>query len=242
MVAKFVCYVGHAAHAGGAPHRGVNALYAAHVALAGINALRETFADEEHIRVHPIITRGGDVVSAIPADVRLETFVRGVTAEAIAVAHKKIDRALQAGALALGARLELTTLPGYLPMHQDSHLLEVFRRNAEALVGPDGVGKIGHRAGGTDMGDLGHVMPVLHPFAAGATGTSHGADFAIEDYEAVAVTPAKAMAMTIIDLLGDGGAEARRVLDEFEARFTRQQYLEFVRSLAGTQVFDYLSS
>jgi amidohydrolase len=241
MVAKFVRYVGRASHAGGAPERGVNALYAAHVALAGINALRETFADDEHIRVHPIVTRGGDVVSAIPADVRMETFVRGATAETIAVAHKKIDRALQAGALALGARLELTTVPGYLPMQQDPHLVEVFRRNAEALVGADGVGRVGHRGGGTDMGDLGHVMPVLHPFAAGASGTSHGADFAITDYEAVAVTPAKAMAMTVVDLLGDGGRQARRVLDQFEPRFTKAAYLEFVRSLAGTQVFDYLS-
>ena len=241
MVAKFIRYVGRASHAGGVPERGVNALYAAHVALAGINALRETFADDEHIRVHPIVTRGGDVVSAIPADVRMETFVRGATAEAIDVAHKKIDRALQAGALALGARLELTTVPGYLPMQQDPHLVEVFRRNAEALVGADAVGRVGHRGGGTDMGDLGHVMPVLHPFAAGASGTSHGADFAITDYAAVAVTPAKAMAMTVVDLLGDGGRQARQVLDQFEPRFTKAAYLEFVRSLAGSQVFDYLS-
>jgi amidohydrolase len=241
MVAKFIRYVGRASHAGGAPERGVNALYAAHVALAGINALRETFADDEHIRVHPIVTRGGDVVSAIPADVRMETFVRGATAEAIEVAHKKIDRALQAGALALGARLELTTVPGYLPMQQDPQLVEVFQRNAEALVGADAVGRVGHRGGGTDMGDLGHVMPVLHPFAAGAAGTSHGADFAITDYEAVAVTPAKAMAMTVIDLLGDGGRQARQVLDQFEPRFTKTAYLEFVRSLAGTQVFDYMA-
>jgi metal-dependent amidase/aminoacylase/carboxypeptidase family protein len=180
-------------------------------------------------------------VSAIPADVRMETFVRGATAEAIDVAHKKIDRALQAGALALGARLELTTVPGYLPMQQDPHLVEVFRRNAEALVGADAVGRVGHRGGGTDMGDLGHVMPVLHPFAAGASGPSHGADFAITDYAAVAVTPAKAMAMTVVDLLGDGGRQARQVLDQFEPRFTKAAYLEFVRSLAGSQVFDYLS-
>src|SRR5256885_1613053 len=65
MLAKFIRYVGRAAHAGGAPERGVNALYAAHVALAGINALRETFTDDDHVRVHPIVTRGGDVVSAI---------------------------------------------------------------------------------------------------------------------------------------------------------------------------------
>ena len=241
MVAKFARYVGRAAHAGGSPQRGINALYAAHVALAAINSLRETFVDEDHVRVHPIITRGGDVVSAIPADVRLETFVRGASTAAIDNAHRKIDGALQAGALALGARLELTTVPGYLPMQQSAGMLELFRRNAEALVGAEHVGLVGHRAGGTDMGDLGHVMPVLHPFAGGASGTSHGADFRIDDYAAVSVTPAKAMAMTLIDLLADGAGAAQRIISEFRPQFSRQHYLEFVRGLATTTVYDYSS-
>src|SRR5215471_4630164 len=154
MVAKFVRFLGLTSHAGGAPDKGINALSAARIALNGIDAIRETFRDQDHIRVHPIITRGGDVVSAIPADVRMETFVRGATTESIEVAHAKVDRALQAGALALGARLELTTVPGYLPMQQDPRLMEIFRPNAEALVGAEHVGSVGHRAGGTDMGDL----------------------------------------------------------------------------------------
>jgi amidohydrolase len=241
MVAKFIRYVGRAAHAGGAPHKGVNAMYAAHVALAGINALRETFEDRDHIRVHPIITRGGDVVSAIPADVRMETFVRGASTESIEVAHARVDRALQAGALALGARLELTTVPGYLPMQQDARLMNIFRQNAEALVGAEHVGAVGHRSGGTDMGDLGHVMPVLHPFAAGVSGTSHGADFAVDDYDAAAVIPAKAMALTVVDLLSNGATRAREVQQEFHPRFTRASYVAFMRGLSGTMVYDYLS-
>jgi amidohydrolase len=239
MVAKFARYVGRASHAGGSPHLGINALYAAHVAVTGINALRETFRDEDHIRVHPILTRAGDVVSAIPADVRLETFVRGASTPSIQEAHRKVDCALQAGALALGARLELTTVAGYLPMEQSPVMLELFRRNAEDLVGADGVGRAGHRAGGTDMGDLGHMIPVLHPFAGGASGMTHGADFRIDDYAAAAVTPAKAMAMTVIDLLVDGAAGARRVMSDFRPRFTRQHYLEFMRGLATTETFDY---
>src|SRR5205823_6449677 len=176
---------------------------------------------------------------AIPADVRMETFVRGATTESIEVAHARVDRALQAGALALGARLELTTVPGYLPMQQDARLMETFRRNAEALVGAEHVGAVGHRSGGTDMGDLGHVMPVLHPFAAGVSGTSHGADFAVDDYEAAAVIPAKAMALTVVDLLSNGGTRAREVQQQFQPRFTRTGYVEFMRGLAGTAVYDY---
>jgi amidohydrolase len=66
-VVKTVRYLGRAAHAGGTPHRGINALYAAQIGLMAINAVRETFRDEDTIRVHPIITHGGSQVNVIPA-------------------------------------------------------------------------------------------------------------------------------------------------------------------------------
>src|SRR5437867_7675838 len=101
--AKTVRFVGRAAHAGGAPHMGVNALYAAQIALAGINAVRETFRDDDTIRVHPILTHGGSQVNVIPGEARLEPYVRGRPLEGIRDANAKVDRALRAGALALGA-------------------------------------------------------------------------------------------------------------------------------------------
>src|SRR5918995_7121725 len=136
-IVKTVRYVGKAAHAGGAPHMGVNALYAAQIALTGINAIRETFRDEDTIRVHPIITHGGSQVNVIPADVRMETFVRGKTLEAIADADRKVDRALRAGALALGATVEIETLPGYAPMTCDPQMASYFRANAVKMVGEE---------------------------------------------------------------------------------------------------------
>jgi amidohydrolase len=237
MVAKFVRYIGFSTHAS-SPYDAVNALYAAQVALAGINALRETFRDEDHIRVHPIITRGGDLVSAIPADVRMETFVRSASSTALAATSHKVDRALKAGALALGARVELTTVPGYLPLRQDDRLMQTFRRNAETVVGPHNVKVTAHRSGGTDMGDLGHVMPVLHPFSTGATGVMHGADFRVVDEELAIMNPARALAMTVVDLLADDARLARQVVAEYEPPFSRNAYLEFVRGMASVEIFD----
>ena len=72
-LAKKIRFLGRAAHAGGAPHLGVNALNAASLALMAIHANRETFQERDTIRVHPIITKGGEAVSAVPADVRMET-------------------------------------------------------------------------------------------------------------------------------------------------------------------------
>ena len=67
---KFVNFLGNAAHAGGAPHQGINALQASMVALNALNAQRETLRNEDAVRLHGILTRGGAAANAVPADVR----------------------------------------------------------------------------------------------------------------------------------------------------------------------------
>jgi amidohydrolase len=237
-VVKTIRYIGKASHAGGAPHMGINALYAANVALTAINALRETFKEQDTIRVHPIITQGGVQVNVIPAEVRLETYVRGKTVEAILDANVKVDRALQAGALALGAQVEIETLPGYLPLFNNMELAEIFKANAIALVGEANFMAIGHRTGSTDMGDISHVMPSVHPYMGGASGMGHGADFQITDPKLAYLGPAKALAMTAVDLLWGEAETARGILSKAKPRMTKAQYLEFQRSINKRAVFD----
>ena len=64
-VVKYVRFVGKASHAGGAPHQGVNALQAAMIALNALNAQRETMRNEDTIRLHGILTRGGAAVNSV---------------------------------------------------------------------------------------------------------------------------------------------------------------------------------
>ena len=235
---KTIRYLGKAAHAGGAPHLGINALYAAQIGLAAVNAVRETFRDEDTIRVHPIITHGGSQVNVIPGEVRLETYVRGRTVEAILAAEKKVDRAFRAGALALGAKVEIETLPGYMPLRCDSVMAERFRETMTALVGEEHFRRIGHRTGSTDMGDLSQVMPVLHPYIGGARGTGHAADFEIVDRSLAYVAPAKALAAMVIDMLADGAQGARDVIAKAKPPMTRETYLAFQRSLARREIYE----
>jgi len=237
-VVKTVRYVGRAAHAGGAPHLGVNALYAAQIGLMAINALRETFRDDDTIRIHPIVTHGGSQVNVIPADVRLETFIRGRTVEAILDANTKVDRALRAGALALGARVEIETLPGYMPLVCDTRMTARFRDVAVGIVGEEHFRVQAHRTSSTDMGDLSQVMPVLHPYAGGAGGTPHGADYAIVDKPLAYLTPAKAMAAMVVDLLADGAAGAREVVVGARPPMTREAYLAFQRGVTRREVYE----
>jgi amidohydrolase len=237
-IVKTVRYVGRAAHAGGAPHLGVNALYAAQIGLMAINAIRETFRDEDTIRVHPIITHGGSQVNVIPGEVRIETYVRGRTMQAIHDADVKVDRALRAGALALGAKVEIETIPGYMPMTCDPIMTRHFKDIAGGLVGEEHFRQIGHRTGSTDMGDLSQVMPILHPYMGGARGTGHGADFAIVDQPLAYLGPAKALAAMVVDMLWDGAAAAREVVAKARPPMTRASYLAAQRSLARRETYE----
>ena len=82
----------------GAAHScGHNAQRAAMLGLMGIHAQRETFKDEDNIRVHPIITKGGEIVNNVPADVRMESYVRGKTVEAIKDANVEGEQGSEGG-------------------------------------------------------------------------------------------------------------------------------------------------
>lgn len=230
MVAKQIQFIGRGAHAGGAPHQGINALNAAMIALSAIHTQRETFRDDDTVRVHPIITRGGEAVNIVPADVHMETYVRGKTLEAIKDASEKVDRALRAGALAVGSKVRITTLSGYLPIINDPNLVELYRSNAVSLVGEEEVSQIDHLTESTDMSDVSHIMPTIHPYAGGARGTSHGSDYLIQDYQLAVLNPAKVMAMTVIDLLADGAAKGREVLSKSKPDMSKQEYLTLMES------------
>jgi amidohydrolase len=232
---KQIRFIGRAAHAGSLPQLGVNALSAAMIALNAIQAQRETFWDKDTIRIHPIITKGGDAVSVIPAEVTMETFVRGGSREAILDANEKVDRCLRAGAMAMGAEVEIRTIPGYLPQRNDRRLAQIFAGNVEAVFGPGELEIGGHRTGSTDMGDLAHLMPVIHPYVVAAEGKAHGADWRIVEPQHGYLTPAKLLAMTAIDLLWDDDAPAREIIDAFEPAMTKEAYLAYQRGLFKTE-------
>jgi amidohydrolase len=236
-VAKRIQFIGRAAHAGGAPHLGINALNAAMMAMTAINFNRETFRDEDSIRVHPIITKGGEAVSAVPADVRMETFVRGRSLEALMDANAKVDRALRAGAMAVGADVKIQTIPGYMPLQQHKGMAEIFRANAVDLVGEDNVSYVNHRGGSTDMGDISHLMPVIHPYIGGAVGLGHGATYVIEDYSLAVIKGAKALAYMVIDMLGDNASQGNSIVGGQRPDMTIPEYLKFMRNLASEETF-----
>ena len=238
MIAKSVRFIGRSAHAGGAPHLGINALNAANLAMQAIALQRETFQDEDHVRIHPIITRGGAAVSSVPANVTMEMFIRAASIDAIKDAGMKVDQALRAGAMAIGAAVEISTSPGYMPSQLHPALNEIYDENVLALPGDFEIGRMPHRTSSTDMGDVSVLMPTMQSYAGGASGRTHSNEFEITDWELDVVEAGKALAATTISLLSDGGSRARELIDEFNPVLTIPEYLATLREFRNVELFE----
>lgn len=231
-VVKRVRFTGRASHAGSSPWHGVNALKSATLAMAAVDARRDTFRDEDAVRVNVVLPHTATVPTAVPDHADLDVMVRARTLDALHGACAAVDRAVRAGALAMGTTATIESTLTYLPHHQDPALVELARTNATALFGPDAVATGRHRGASTDMGDLGEVMPVLHPFTSGATGDAHSVDYRVTDHVTAALEPAVLLAWCVIDLLVDGAGAARG------ERRTTAQYQDLRAGFDAVTCFD----
>ncbi len=231
-VAKNITYKGLASHAGGAPHRGINALYAATCGINAVNAIRETFTESNHIRFHPIVTKGGEMVNAIPETVNIESYVRGASFDAIIRENKKINRALIGGAFSIGANIEIVDIPGYAPLKNDKNMIDVAKEAYETLFNEKFSVYSDVSTGSTDMGDLSTIMPVIHPYCGGARGKGHGNDYEIYDPEQACVKSASWQVGMLHTLLSNNAEKGYKVISEFKPKFTsKEEFLKFQDSL-----------
>jgi metal-dependent amidase/aminoacylase/carboxypeptidase family protein len=199
--------------------------------IMGIHAQRETFREEDTIRVHPIITKGGEIVNNVPADVRIESYVRGKTVEAIKDGNKKVNRALEAGAMAVGADVEINDLPGYMPYHHDRGIDDVMRGNCISLVGEKQVEEGGHSTGSTDMGDVSCILPSSSFRMGGVVGEGHARTYEVVDEYLLYILPAKVLALTCVDLLFNGAKKACEIVKDFKPVIHREDYSKFMYEL-----------
>lgn len=234
-MAKKITYKGKSSHAGGSPWNGKNALYAATLGLNAINSIRETFQEDDIIRVHPIITHGGAMVNAIPAITTVESYVRGRRFEGIIAANKRVNQALVGAALSINTNVDICDFPGYAPLQNSEDMINL-AAEAAAIAIPQHNFTINRTigSGSTDMGDLSAVMPVVHPYAGGRVGTSHGADIYITDPVAACVDCAK-WQLTMLKLLLDvenGAERAYKIKENFKPSFASiKEYLEYIDSI-----------
>lgn len=216
-IAKTFRFKGKAAHAGGAPHNGINAQYAATLGLQACNNLRETFQEKDTVRFHPILMGANCAVNIIPDEMKVETFVRSSNMEAMIRENRKINRAMTGAALAMGAGLEICDRPGYAPEHHDRAFMELCEECCADLVGKEAVAfdYAAWNTGSSDFGDITCVMPGMQFYATGAVGPLHGVDFNVTDPERFCVNSAKAQLFITEKLLEKGAEKAKKIIADY---------------------------
>jgi amidohydrolase len=214
-------FKGAPAHAAAAPHDGRNALQACMDAFRLIDGQRIGFRDG--VRVHGIVTDGGKAINIIPEFAAAEFSVRARELGELERVQAIVERCAKAAAMASNVEVEVTSRLGYVDMRNNLTMARAFGAHLgsagrEARETDDRVG-----AGSTDMGNVSHVVPSIHPYLAivgenealchqhhfaHAAASERGMD--------TAIAAAKALAKTAVELLVD--ADLRRaVRTEWEA-------------------------
>lgn len=239
FLGKKITFKGVSSHAGLNPWDGVNALNAANVALNAIAYLRETFKEEDTVRVHYVISEGGASVNSVPEKVVLDMYIRAKTLDAIMDVDAKVNRAIKGGALALGAQVKISNTGGYLPLTQDKNLTEVLKENMLKFMDEDKILKDCHSFASGDIGDLSYIMPTVQIGVSGFAGRIHGNDFRTEDKYLAYELPMKYITSSVIDLLKDNGKKTKEILSKYEQKLNFDQYIELLNDTNNTQVYNW---
>jgi amidohydrolase len=225
FVYKKYTFVGKSSHAAVAPHLGVNALSAMALAQSAIGLLRETFREEDLIRVHLMSTLGGQSVNAVPAKTVLEGYVRSIDTNILTQVSEKIDHTVSHSAQALFAQVEIESTPGYFPLKQSEELSDVLRPFMVECVGENIVNHQKSFAAG-DIGDCSLFVPTVQFGFSGCKGVVHGADFCMDNPTEALVYPVAVTLSSVQKLLSDVDA-LRNIKDNFKPLMTIEQYKQF---------------
>jgi len=177
-------YRGKAAHAASSPHEGRNALDAAVLGYNAVAALRQHIRDTE--RVHGIFVHGGDKPNVVPAYAETLWYVRSDTLTSLAPLRDRVASALHGGALACGCEVELHWEEfAYAEMVDNPPLLNRYEELSRELGREPMTPSLDARVvGSTDMGNISHLVPSIHPMIAIAP---PGTPLHTEDFAAAAI-------------------------------------------------------
>lgn len=218
-------FYGKPSHAGSAPHKGINALDALVLLYNGISVLRQQLPDG--VRVHGIITNGGQAPNVIPEYASAHYYIRAYTREQVVALEPRLRAIAEGVALATGTTVKIEHQVGprdFRINHTlNNVLLEEFTAAGEEVELREKEG-----LGSTDAGDISHAVPTAHPYIKigpddliGHTVPFREAANSPQGYAAL-ITGARVLARTGLRLLTDA-ALLQQTKDEFAGRQTSTQ-------------------
>jgi len=236
-VTKLVTFHGKACH-GASPFLGVDAMSAMSIAMHALDAQRETFREADGVRIHGFIVENGKAANVVAERVVLNYIVRAASNEALQDASAKFDRAMRAGAVAMGCGLTIQT--DCKTMNNLSYTLDQCRCIDETLAQIDEyptahLPATNHRYGSNDFGDVQHIMPAMRFTTGGVKNDLHTKDMQMEDEYLAYVMAAKVFALSAYKLLKNKAEYAKVVIDTWNPEMTKESYTAFCQNLSTTE-------
>lgn len=215
-----VTYHGRSAHASAMPHAGLNALDALVTAYQTLAQLRQHIRPTE--RIHGIFTETGLAPNIVPDKASGIFYVRAKDAPALAELKKRVQACFDAGAIASGCKAQVEWAKAdYLDMKTSTAISGAYVNNARSLGREfvDLAALPSGSAGSTDMGNVSHRVPSIHPMisCAPANVVIHNPEFAkwagSDLGDKAVVDGAKSLAMTALDFMMSPDMQARAKAD-----------------------------
>lgn len=209
-----VSFQGKATHAAAYPEHGVNAADAFTVAQVAIGLLRQQLPST--VRVHGVMTNGGEAPNAIPARTEGRWYVRAESLDELNATEQKVRRCFEAGALATGSSLEFEAeSKPYAEFRTYQPALDAYIRNAGLLSRTSDHNSPGRRMNraSTDMGNVSQVVPAIHPYVGigSLPALNHQPEFTAHcvggDAEKALLDAATALAWTALDVAAGDAPE-----------------------------------
>ncbi len=208
-------------HAAASPEHGINALDGVILTFNNINALREHL--REDVRIHGIITHGGDAPNIVPKYAEAYFFVRAMDSEYLIEVLDKVKNCAKGASTTTGADVEIEVGKGYKAFNPSGPLAKTFREHLQSLgIKLDTPKKYGGM-GSSDIGDVSCVVPCIHPYIkiAEEDVKGHSEEFAqaaiSEKGNEAIVIGANAMLGTALDVIEDSEL-LKKIKDVFVPR------------------------
>lgn len=201
FIYKKLHFKGQAAHAAVMPHLGINALNAQLLTQNAFALLRETFLEEDRIRLHLITTNGGQSVNSIPSDTLLEGYVRSINPDKLIELNDKLNHVAKHCAQALYASVDIEDRMGYMPLHQSRALNEILLPFIQELIPTEDIVDNQKSFAAGDVGDLSLFKPTIQLGFSGCKGLIHGKDFRMDNVDEALINPAYVLLSAIEDIM-----------------------------------------
>lgn len=197
-------FFGKTAHAAGSPDQGINALDAMIQLFNMISGMRQKMRDEA--RVHGIITDGGDAPNIIPDYSAGLFYVRSEDRGYRDQLFEQVKKCCEGAALATGTTFKVEVFEPMIDPLKRNFTLEAAAEENMNLLGLT-IDEDSGRKGSSDMGNLSHYLPAIHPWIsindkglAGHTVEFREATFSDQGRKTL-IDAAKMLAMTAYDFL-----------------------------------------